>query len=189
MEALKKCIEEKAQNLGGGILKVDTFINHRVDVPLMLECACQFATSFRVRGVTKVLTAETSGIGPAAYVAMLLGVDLIFARKNKPITMPEVVYSATATSHTKGEMVKLMVSPEVLGSGDRVLIIDDFLARGVTIKALAEIVAQAGATLVGVGALIEKSFEGGRAKLAGLGVPIEALVTIVAMPNGQVVFA
>jgi len=189
MEALKKRIEEEAQNLGGGILKVDTFINHRIDGPLMLECACRFANLFRGQGVTVILTAETSGIGPAVLTATFLGADSVFARKNKPVTMPEVVYSATAPSHTKGEVVELMVSPEVLGPEDRVVIIDDFLARGLTIQALAEIVSQARATLVGIGALIEKSFEGGRGVLADLGVPIVTLITIADMFEGQIIFA
>ena len=190
MEALKQRIRRDARNLGGGILKVDTFINHQIDVPLTLECACHFAARFRELSTTKILTAETSGIGPALLTAMLLGVPLVFARKHKPVTMPEDFHLATAPSHTKGGTVKLLVSAEVLTAEDRVLIIDDFLATGHTIKALAELVAQAQATLVGIGTLIEKRFEGGRKALTALGVPIEALVTISAMPeDGSVLFA
>lgn len=188
MEALRKRIEEEAQNLGGGILKVDTFINHRVDSSLMSVCAGELAARFRGFGVTLVLTAETSGIGPAAYIAPLLGVDFVFARKNKPITMPEEVYTATASSHTKGGVGDLIVSSEVIGAADRVLIIDDFLATGVTIEALVGLVEQAGAVLVGIGSLIEKSFEGGRAMLKDLGVPIISLVTISDMSGGQIIF-
>ena len=112
----------------------------------------------------------------------------MYARKNKPITMPDQVYLTVAPSHTKGSMVELIVSPEYLGHGERVLIIDDFLASGSTIMGLARLAQAAGAELVGVGALIEKSFEGGREALRHLNVPIHGLVCISSMENGQITF-
>ena len=127
--------------------------------------------SFAASGATKVLTAEISGIAPAAFTALALGVPMIYARKVRPITMPTPVFEQQAPSHTKGTMVSLIVSPEFLTPPDRVLIIDDFLATGQTIAALARIVAESGATLVGIGSCIEKSFEGGRALLQPLNVP------------------
>ncbi len=114
---------------------------------------------------------------------------MVYARKTKPITMPDTVYLTIAPSHTKGRMVELIVSPDYLARGERVLIIDDFLASGMTILGLVRLTEAAGATVSGVGTLIEKSFEGGREALTPLGVPIEALVTITNMDDGRIVFA
>jgi xanthine phosphoribosyltransferase len=116
-------------------------------------------------------------------------VPLVYARKTKPVTMTDPVYVEAAPSHTKGVSVFMMCSPEFLGPGDRILIIDDFLASGQTISALVRMVRHAGAELVGIGALIEKVFEGGRAELELLGVPLYALVTISDMSDGRIVFA
>lgn len=189
MEELKERIEHEGQNMGRGILKVDSFINHQVDPDLMVRLGQEMARRFAHLGATKVLTAEISGIAPALTTALALGVPVVYARKTKPITMPDRIYRRTAPSHTKGREVELMVSPEFLGRQDRVLIIDDFLATGKTIAALIRIVADSGATLVGIGAVIEKSFESGREELAGLDVPVESLVTISDMSNGRIVFA
>jgi xanthine phosphoribosyltransferase len=136
-----------------------------------------------------VLTAEISGIAPALTTALALGVPLLYARKTKPVTMTEPVYVEAAPSHTKGVSVFLMCSPEFLTPNDRMLIIDDFLASGQTINALVRMVRHAEAKLVGIGALIEKTFEGGRAALEPLGVPLHALVAIDKMTNDQLFFA
>jgi len=190
MQQLRERIARDGVNLGRGILKVDSFINHQVDAGLMMEVGRELAQRFAHVNVTKVLTAEISGIAPALTTGLALGVPVIYARKTKPITMPEKVYRASAPSHTKGRSVELMISPEMLPGGERILIIDDFLASGQTIAALADLVEQSGATVVGIGAVIEKSFEGGRALLATrLGVPIQALVTISDMSDGRIVFA
>jgi xanthine phosphoribosyltransferase len=189
MEALRQRIQREGQNLGRGILKVDSFINHQVDPALMMEAGRELANRFSDVGATKVLTAEISGIAPALTTALRLGVPLVYARKTKPVTMTEPVYVEAAPSHTKGLSVFLMCSPEFLGPGDRILIIDDFLASGQTIGALVRMVRHAGAELVGIGALVEKVFEGGRADLEPLGVPLHALVTVADMSEGQIVFA
>ncbi len=178
MESLKRRILEEGRNLGGGILKIDSVVNHQVDAALMLEAGREFARRFAEARPTRVLTAEVSGIIPAMATAYALGVPLVYARKHKPITMQEPVFVEFAPSHTKGGEVSLMVSPEFLAAGDRVLIIDDFLATGKTIMAMVRIVQQAGAEVVGIGTLVEKSFEGGRTLLAELEVPIESLVII-----------
>jgi xanthine phosphoribosyltransferase len=117
-----------------------------------------------------------------------MSLPVVYARKSKPITMPDQVYLTVAPSHTKGRLVELIVSPEYLAGGERVLIIDDFLASGSTIIGLVRLAQTAGAKVVGIGALIEKSFEGGRALLKYLNVPIESLVCITSMDNGQIVF-
>lgn len=188
MEALRERIRREGQNLGRGILKVDSFINHQVDPVLMLEAGRKLAERFRDAGATKVLTAEISGIAPALTTALALDIPVVYARKTKPITMPPEVLRRSAPSHTKGKEVELMASPEFILACDRILIIDDFLASGRTILALVHLVADAGATLVGIGALIEKRFEGGRKMLSRFGVPIEALVTISDMADGHIVF-
>jgi xanthine phosphoribosyltransferase len=189
MDALKNRILAEGKNLGGGILKMDGFINHQVDPQLMDACGRELAARFRHINATKVLTAEISGIAPALTTALHLGVSVVYARKTKPITMPDQVYLTLAPSHTKGRTVELIVSPEYLGHGERVLIIDDFLATGHTILGLARLAQAAGATVVGIGAVIEKTFEGGRGVLKPLNIPVESLAIIADMSNGKIVFA
>ena len=189
MQALKERIQRDGKNLGGGILKVDGFINHQVDPALMNACGQEFANNFKDVGATKVLTAEISGIAPALNTARHLGIPVVYARKTKPITMPDQVFLTLAPSHTKGRTVELIVSPEYLSSGERVLIIDDFLASGATILGLARLAQTAGATIVGIGALVEKTFEKGREALAPLGIPVVSLVAIKRMEGDVIEFA
>ena len=186
MQALIDRIRKEGKNLGGGILKVDSFINHQVDPELMDACGAEFARRFAKVGATRVLTAEISGIAPALMTARELNLPVVYARKNKPITMPDQVFLTLAPSHTKGRMVELIVSPEYLANGERVLIIDDFLASGQTILGLARLAEAAGSKIVGIGTLIEKIFEGGRKALKPLGVPIESLACIYSMDAGKI---
>ncbi len=181
-------IRRDGKNLGNGILKVDGFINHQVDPALMDACGRELARRFANVGATKVLTAEISGIAPALTTAQHLGLPVVYARKSKPITMPDQVFLTTAPSHTKGRMVELIVSPEYLAGGEKILIIDDFLASGATIWGLVRLAQVAGATIVGIGTLIEKIFEGGRELLKPIGVPIESLVCITSMVGDKIVF-
>lgn len=188
MDALKQRIREEGRNLGRGILKIDSFLNHQIDPQLMKAIGADIADQFRHVQPTRVLTAEVSGLIPAAMVGLALGnIPVVYARKRKPITMQEPVYIETAPSHTKGHEVSLMVSPEFLDASDRVLIVDDFLATGRTIDALARIVTSSGATLLGITAVVEKTFEGGRDLLAYWQVPIYAAATITDMSNGRIV--
>jgi xanthine phosphoribosyltransferase len=189
MDALKMRILTDGRNLGNGILKVDGFINHQVDPALMDACGRELAARLGNLRATKVLTAEISGIAPALTTALHLGIPIVYARKTKPITMPNQVFLTLAPSHTKGRMVELIVSPEYLSKGERVLIIDDFLATGQTIAGLAQLALAAGASVVGIGTVIEKTFEGGRELLKSLGVPIESLASIVDMSEGRILFA
>jgi len=188
VKELQERILRDGQVLAGGILKVDSFVNHQVDPLLMDACGKEFARRFAYLGATKVLTAEISGIAPALTTAIHLGLPVVYARKTKPITMPDQVYLTLAPSHTKGRMVELIVSPEYLAHGEKVLIIDDFLASGQTILGLARLAEASGSKIVGIGALIEKTFEGGRDALKALGVPIESLARITAMEDGRIVF-
>jgi xanthine phosphoribosyltransferase len=190
MRELVERIRLEGKNLGRGILKVDSFVNHQLDPQLTVQMGEDFARRFAdagVTGITKIITAEVSGIAPALTTGIVLGVPIIYARKTRPITMPDGYFSGHAPSHTKGGMVELIVSPEYLSPQDRVLLIDDFLATGQTIDALAALVAQCGATLCGIGCIIEKTFEGGRARLAHLGVPIVALAIVESMDGDTIV--
>ena len=189
MNALEKRIKKEGQVLGDGILKVDGFINHQVDPGLMDECGRIFADRFKDTDATKILTAEISGIAPALAAARYLNLPVVYARKRKPVTMPDQVLLTLAPSHTKGRTVELIISPEFLGKGDRVLIIDDFLASGETILGLVRLIEVAGAEIIGIGTLIEKGFEEGRKKLETLGIPIESLAIITEMSEDHISFA
>ncbi len=186
MQALKDRIRAEGRNLGNGILKVDSFINHQVDPMLMDACGAELARRFRHLNPVHILTAEISGIAPALMTALHLGIPVIYARKVKPVTMPDQVFLTLAPSHTKGRMVELILSPENITRGEKLVIIDDFLASGMTILGLARLAEAAGAEVVGIGALIEKSFEKGRENLAGMNIPIESLVRITSMEDGGI---
>ncbi len=188
MNELQERILKEGQVLGHGILKVDSFVNHQVDPKLMDICGREFAKRFAKVGATKILTAEISGIAPALTTAIHLGLPVVYARKTKPITMPDQVYLTLAPSHTKGRMVELIVSPEYLANNEKVLIIDDFLASGQTILGLVRLAEAAGSQIVGIGTLIEKTFEGGRAALTPLGVPIESIARIKSLDDGKITF-
>lgn len=191
MQALKDRIQEEGKHLGGGILKVDSLLNHQIYPDLMTEMGRELAFKFANASVDRILTAEISGIAPAFATAQVMGVPVVYARKKKPITMSGPVFLETAPSHTKGGDVPLLVSAEFLKAGENVLIIDDFLASGKTLVALARILDSAKANLVGVGVVIEKIFEGGRETIlnAGYDIPIHALASISAMNDEGIVFA
>jgi xanthine phosphoribosyltransferase len=154
----------------------------------MNEAGKEFAKLFKDVGATKILTAEISGIAPAVATGLHLGLPVVYARKRKPITMPDQVLLTLAPSHTKGRTVELIVSPEYLAGGERVLVIDDFLATAATIMGLVRLAETAGSIIVGIGALIEKGFEGGRELLKPLGVPVLSLATITKMEGNEIIF-
>lgn len=190
MQELRQKILAEGQNLGHGILKIDSFLNHQLDARLMQMVGREIARRFSAYDPELILTAEVSGIVPAAMTAMALSnIPVLYARKHKPITMSEPVFIEVAPSHTKGGDVNLMVSPEFLLPGCRVLIVDDFLATGRTIEALVRLVKNAKATLVGIAVVVEKSFEGGRKALWSLDVPIESIVDIIDMSDGKIILA
>lgn len=187
MKLLQERIRSEGQNLGNGILKIDSFLNHQIDAELMEQVGVDMARRYQSVHPTRILTAEVSGLIPAAMVGKAMGnLPVVYARKKKPITMMEPVYLETAPSHTKGSEVSLMVSPQFLHKSDRILIVDDFLASGRTIDALARIVKRSGATLVGITAVVEKLFEGGRQLLAYWNVPIYSAAIITNMDDGKI---
>ncbi|WP_367357491.1 xanthine phosphoribosyltransferase [Mesotoga sp.] len=175
--SLEEAVKSRGSVMDNGILKVDSFLNHQIDPLLMKSAGELIADFFRGFGVTKVLTAESSGIAPALMAASSLGAQLVFARKRRPITMQRYL-SESAPSHTKGGIVELNISMDYLGSEDRVIIVDDFLASGKTIEALARLSNKTGASLVGFAAIIEKTFEEGRSLLEKFGVPVLGIVRI-----------
>lgn len=189
MQELKQRILAEGQNLGNGILKIDSLLNHQLDTGLILRCGQEIARRFADAGVTRILTAEVSGIAPSFAAGLALGVPVVYARKIKPITMYGPVFLETAPSHTKGTEVNLLVSAEFLPAGERVLVVDDFLASGKTVRSLVRMVRSSKSTVAGIACVVEKTFEGGRALLEHYGVPIEALVTITSMDDNRIVFA
>lgn len=189
VEELKRRIQIEGRNLGNGILKVDSFINHQIDPDLMVQVGRELARRFAHTGVNKILTAEISGIAPALATGQVLDVPVVYARKTRPVTMTGPVFVEVAPSHTKGRDVFLMVSTEFLGPADRVLVVDDFLATGATISALVRLVGHAGAELMGIATVVEKAFEGGRADLDTLGVPIVSLAVVTDMSAGAITLA
>ena len=192
MQQLIEAILAGGQNLGQGILKVDHILNHQIDPSLMVSIGQEFAHRFRTVPVDRILTSEVSGIAPALMTGIVLNVPVVYARKRKPITMSGPVYLETAPSHTRGGEVTLMVATEFLQAGEHVLIIDDFLASGLTTLAMVRMVASAQATVTGIGVVVEKAFEQGRANLHAAGFPdfpVEALAVVTGMNGDQILFA
>ncbi len=192
MKTLRERILAEGQNLGNGILKIDSLLNHQLYPDLMMEMGKDMAARFEGVQIDRILTAEISGIAPALMTGLVLGVPVVYARKMKPITMSGPVFLETAPSHTKGGEVNLLVSSEFLHAGENVLIVDDFLASGKTLLALSRMVKSARSNLVGVGVVVEKTFEGGRDAMLKAGftdIPIEALAVITSMDDGKIVVA
>ncbi len=188
MEELKSTIRAKAQYLGKGIIKADAFINHQLQPGLTTGMGTAFAEKFKaagVSGITRIVTAEVSGIAPALTTAQALYVPMVFARKKKPAFMTGSLHTATARSRTKAEDVCLHISSQYIKPGDKVVIIDDFLATASTIMALVSIVEQSGAKLAGIGCVIEKIFEEGRSRLDRLNIPVVALARIDLCDQGK----
>ncbi len=185
MQSLVDAIKAQGTILPGGFLKVDGLVNHQLLPELTREMGQRFAELFFPLRPNKILTIEVSGIAPAIATAMEMGVPMVYARKKKPLTMKEPAFTAASVSRTKGGKVDLFISGEYLGPDDRVIIIDDFLASGGTLRALTGIITTSGATLLGLGCVIEKEFEQGRINLADLNVPIHTLANIVRMSEEE----
>jgi len=188
VKLLEERILKDGNILGENILKVDSFLTHQVDFSLMREIGRTFAEYFKNAGITKVVTIEASGIAPALYVAEQLDVPMIFAKKAKNITMNEGILTAEVYSFTKQVTSTVSIAGKFLSPGDKVLIIDDFLANGQAAKGLITIIEQAGAQVEAVGIVIEKSFQDGRQLLETAGYRVLSLARIAGFEKGQVVF-
>ena len=165
----------------GNVLKVDSFLNHQMDISLIEEIGREFHRRFAGKPVTKVLTIEASGIGIACFVAKEFGVPMVFAKKSKSINIEGDVYLAEVESFTHKNHNQVVVSKKFLGPQDHVLIIDDFLANGCALLGLISIVESAGATVEGLGIVIEKGFQVGGQVIRNLGYPLESLAIVDAM--------
>lgn len=189
MKLLEERIKRDGVFLGNDILKVDNFLNHQIDVGLIDEMGAEWAKLFKGEEINKILTIEASGIGLACIAARHFGnVPVLFAKKSKTSNIGEDFYTAKAYSFTHGNTNDIIVSKKYLGSGDRVLIIDDFLANGEAALALATICSQAGAKVVGVGIAIEKWYQGGGDKIRGMGIRVESLAKIKSMQGVDIEF-
>ncbi len=182
MKLLEDRIRRDGKVCEGNILRVDSFLNHQIDPALMQALAEEFHRLYGDRKIDKVLTVEASGIAIAIMVALSFGVPLVFAKKAKSKNIDnENVYSADVVSFTHGTVNKVIISKEFLHAGENVLLIDDFLANGQAMLGLMDVVAQAGATVAGIGIMVEKSYQKGRALLEERGVRVESLARVASM--------
>ncbi|MGG5736382.1 MULTISPECIES: xanthine phosphoribosyltransferase [Bacillus] len=188
MKVLQEKILNEGKVLSGDVLKVDAFLNHQIDPVLMQEIGKEFAKRFKEDNITKIVTIESSGIAPAVMAALELGVKVVFARKRKSLTLQDNMYVANVYSFTKQETNEISLSRNHIDENDRVLIIDDFLANGQAALGLMSLVEQAGASIAGIGIVIEKAFQDGGKKLREQGVRVESLAEIASLDNGTVTF-
>jgi len=188
VDLLKQKVEADGVVIDEKILKVDGFLNHQIDARLMHDVGQTFYEQFKDEGITKILTIEASGIAPAIMAAMHFDVPCLFAKKAKPSTLKKGVYQAEIHSFTKNTTSTVVVSDEFLGENDRVLIIDDFLANGDASLGLNEIVKQAMAATVGIGIVVEKSFQPGRERLEEAGLTVSSLCKVASLSGNKVTF-
>lgn len=190
MQLLKDRIRKDGKIKEGNVLKVDSFLNHQMDVKLFQEIGKEFKRRFSDEEITKILTIEASGIGIACVAAEVFDVPVVFAKKTQTKNIAGDVYTTKVESFTHGRVYDIIVSKEFLGKGDKVLLIDDFLANGKALEGLAELVTKSGAELVGAGVVIEKGFQVGGDIIRSKGIHLESLAIVESMDEktGEVVF-
>ena len=188
MELLRQRILQDGKALSDSILKVDVFLNHQVDPDLMQSVGIDFAEHFKDQGITRVLTIESSGIAPAVYTAQALGVPMVILKKQTSKILNGKVYQTNITSFTKGTSYELTLSMDYISSDDRVLIIDDFLANGEAAMGAVRLCRMAGASIAGIGILIEKSFQNGRKRLIDAGYEVYSQARIAKLGEGLIEF-
>ncbi|AUX86168.1 xanthine phosphoribosyltransferase [Acinetobacter tandoii] len=188
MHALEQKILAEGIVLSDQVLKVDSFLNHQIDPVMMQQIGQEFARLFKDAGITKIITIEASGIAPAVMAGLELGVPVIFARKYQSLTLKDDLYRSKVFSFTKQIESTIAISNKHISSTDKVLVIDDFLANGQAALGLADLIHQAQAEVVGIGIVIEKSFQPGRALLLEKGYRVESLARVKSLTNGTVEF-
>lgn len=190
MELLKERIRRDGKIKEGNVLKVDSFLNHQMDVSLFHEIGKKFKRRFAGESINKILTIEASGIGIACVVAEVFGVPVVFAKKTQTKNIAGDVYTTKVESFTHGRVYDIIVAKEFLGEGDRVLVIDDFLANGKALEGLSELVKLSGAELVGAGVVIEKGFQVGGELIRSKGIHLESLAIVESMDEktGEIEF-
>ena len=186
MKTLKNRILKDGKSLPGGVLKVDSFINHQMDPALMKAMAEEFVRRFQGTEINKILTIEASGIAPAIMVGYEMGLPVVFAKKKKPLTMDHLL-TTEVFSFTKQKTYDICVSRDFLQPGDKVLFIDDFMACGNAAKGIIDLVNKAGAELSGMGFLIEKAFQHGGDMIRDLGIHVESLAIIESLDDCQII--
>lgn len=188
METLKQRILTEGRVIGSNILKVDSFLNHQIDVSLLNDIGLEFKNRFKDDKITKILTVEASGIAIACMAAQHFGVPVVFAKKTEAANQDAEVYQSEVYSFTRQKTYQIRISKKYLTTADHVLILDDFLAAGKAVNGLIDIVTQAGASLAGVGIVIEKGFQQGGRDLRARGVRLESLAIVNGMEDGRVFF-
>mgnify|MGYP001095499366 CR=1 FL=1 len=190
MQLLEERIRRDGVVAQGGVLKVDTFLNHQMDVALFREMGKEFARLYENCGVNKILTIEASGIGIACIAAQFFGCSVIFARKSKSKNIAGDVYTAPVASFTRGTVSDILVEKKLLGPEDRILIIDDFLANGCALMGLLDLAKEAGATVEGIGIAVEKGFQQGGELIRSKGIQLESLAIVESMNSetGEIKF-
>ena len=190
MEILKERIRKEGKIKAGNVLKVDSFLNHQMDIELFSEIGKEFKRRFADAEINKILTIEASGIGISCVAAQSFHVPVIFAKKTQTRNIAGDVYTTKVQSYTHGRIYDIIVAKEFLGKGDKVLVIDDFLANGKALEGLIALVEEAGADLVGAGIVIEKGFQAGGDTLRGKGIRIESLAIVESMneATGRITF-
>ena len=188
MHALEQIILAEGIVLSEEVLKVDSFLNHQIDPVMMQLIGQEFARLFKDAGITKIITIEASGIAPAVMAGLELGVPVIFARKYQSLTLKDDLYRSKVFSFTKQTESTIAISNKHISSTDKVLVIDDFLANGQAALGLADLIHQANAEVVGIGIVIEKSFQPGRDLLLEKGYRVESLARVKSLTNGNVEF-
>lgn len=190
MELLKERIRREGKIKEGNVLKVDSFLNHQMDIELLSEIGREFKRRFADVEVNKILTIEASGIGIACMTALDFHVPVVFAKKTQTKNIAGDVYTTKVQSYTHGRIYDIIVAKEFLGKGDKVLLIDDFLANGKALEGLIDLVEKSGAELVGAGIVIEKGFQAGGDALRGRGIRLESLAIVESMDEetGHIVF-
>ena len=188
MKLLEQRILTNGKVLPGGVLKIDSFLNHQMDPMLMMEMAKELKRLYADAGVNKILTIEASGIAIAIMAGYEFGCPVVFAKKNKTKNISDNVYSVEVESFTHGKTNTVVVSKEFVNPGDRILIVDDFLATGAALIGLKALVEQAGATVVGAGIAVEKVFQGGGNLLREQGMRVESLAMIASMDDNSLTF-
>lgn len=189
MKLLEERILKDGKIGAGNVLKVDCFLNHQIDVPFLTELGREFYRLYKDENITKILTIEASGIGIACLTAAFFGVPVLFAKKTETNNIAGDVYTSEVYSYTHERTYNIRVSRDFLTPDDRVLIIDDFLAKGSALLALLKLVKDAGASVAGAGIVIEKAYQQGGEIVRGMGVRVESLAKISAMDDGKVTFA
>ena len=188
MDKLKEKIMKEGQVLSDDVLKVDTFLNHQLDPVLMSEIGKEFAKRFEGMGITKIVTIESSGIAPSVMAGLEMQVPVLFARKKKSLTLQDDLYTASVYSFTKQEKNQICIGRKFLDKQEKVLIIDDFLAKGQAALGLIDLVKQSGAEIAGIGIVIEKEFQEGGEQLRKIGYRVESLARIKSLKDGMVTF-